>query len=79
MKQVIYIYVDTYEHAKRLFNVLFKPSVDKESLCNEEAWRNGECLQIETLFEVWRICKREEGSKGYWIWDKKSHEWLKYD
>ena len=58
MKPVINVYTETYQDAKRLFNTLFRPCIDKETLCKEELWENGESLQIERDTEIWRIYKR---------------------
>ena len=55
MKPVIYVYAESYYDAKRLFNTLYRPCIDKGSLCTEELWEGGECLEIERDTEVWRI------------------------
>ena len=59
MKPIIYVYTETYYDAKRLFNTLFRPSIDREMLCNEELWEHGESLQIESDTEIWRIYKKD--------------------
>ena len=58
MKPIIYVYVESYYNAKRLFSTLYRPAIDKEILCTEELWENGNCLEIERNTEVWRIYKR---------------------
>ena len=59
MKPLIDVYTESYDDAKRLFNILFQIFVDKETLCTEEAWENGGYFRIEKDTEVWRIFKRE--------------------
>lgn len=58
MIPIIYVYIESYHNAKRLFNTLFRPGIDKEMLCTEELWEDGEPLEIQRETEVWRICKR---------------------
>ena len=59
MKPLIDVYTESYDDAKRLFNILFYILADKETLCSEESWENGGCFRIEKDTEVWRIFKRE--------------------
>ena len=59
MIPIIYVYTESYWDAKRLFNTLFRPSVDKEILVTEELWWNdGKCLEVKRDTEIWRIFKR---------------------
>lgn len=58
MIPIIYVYTESYYDAKRLFNTLYRPCIDKEILCTKELWEDGECLEIERDTEVWRIFKR---------------------
>ena len=58
MIPIIYVYTESYYYAKRLFNTLFRPGMDKEMLCTEELWEGGEPLEIKRETEIWRIVKR---------------------
>ena len=58
MIPIIYVYAESYYDAKRLFNTLFRPGMDKEMLVTEELWNDGECLEIKRNTEIWRIFKR---------------------
>lgn len=40
MIRIIYVYTCTYYEAKRLFNTLYRPGIDKEILCTEELWED---------------------------------------
>ena len=46
MIPVIYVYTKSYRDARRLFNTMYRPGIDKEMLCTEELWEDGEPLQI---------------------------------
>ena len=58
MIPIIYVYTESYHDAKRLFNTLFRPSIDKEMLVTEDLWNDEECLEVKRDTEVWRIFKR---------------------
>lgn len=58
MIPVIYVYIESYYDAKRLFDVLYRHGIDKAILRIEKLWEDGECLEIERDTEVWRIFKR---------------------
>lgn len=58
MIPIIYVYTESYYEAKRLFNTLFRPAMDKEMLVTEDLWNDGECLEVRRDTEIWRIFKR---------------------
>lgn len=58
MKPIIYVYTETYYDAKRLFNTLYRPTMDKEKLVSEDAWNSGMGFEIEQETEVWKIFRK---------------------
>ena len=58
MKPVIKLYTDNYSNAMRLFNTLFRPAIDNETVVSEEKWFEGECLVVERNMEVFEIYMR---------------------
>lgn len=58
MIPMFYIYTESYYDAKKLFNALYRPDMDKETLVAEELWEKGECFEVKRDTEVWRIFKR---------------------
>lgn len=66
MKPIIYVYTESYYDTKRLFNILYRPCIDKKSLCTQKLWEDGEYFEIERDTEIWRICKsiEQEPYKG---------------
>lgn len=61
MIPVIYVYTKSYRDARRLFNTMYRPGIDKEMLCTEELWEDGEPLQITRDTEIWLILKNKTG------------------
>ena len=55
---IIYVYIETYNNAMRLINTLYRPSIDKESLCTRDLWEKGDWLELQRETEIWRICKK---------------------
>ena len=58
MIPMFYIYAESYYDAKKLFNILCRPDMDKGTLVTAELWEKGECFEVKRDTEIWRIFRR---------------------
>jgi hypothetical protein len=47
MKRKIVLFTNDYSNAMYLANTLYRPALDKQTICNESAFKNGELIRVE--------------------------------
>jgi hypothetical protein len=47
IKRKMLIFTDTYSDAMYLANTLYRPALDKQTICSESAFNNGELIRVE--------------------------------
>lgn len=47
VKRKMLIFTDNYSNAMYLANTLYRPALDKQTICGESAFKNGGLIRVE--------------------------------